>query len=137
MAKYTAFIDGASSGNPGDAGIGIVVYKDGEEVVRESKYIGKETNNVAEYTALLTMLEMLENHGIKEIEVFSDSELMVRQLSGEYKVKNEGLKPLFMRALAHKKKIKYSVVHVGREKNVEADKLAKKGSERGRRLSDV
>ncbi len=137
MAKYTAFIDGASSGNPGDAGIGIVVYKDGEDIVRESKYIGKETNNVAEYTALLTLLEMLEHHGIKEIEVFSDSELMVKQLSGEYKVKNEGLKPLFMKALAHKKKIKYSVGHVRREKNTEADKLAKKGSERGKRLSDV
>ncbi|HDQ25268.1 MAG TPA: ribonuclease HI family protein [bacterium] len=79
---YTAYIDGASSGNPGDAGIGIVVYRGDEAVLSISKYIGKQTNNYAEYTALLTLIEALKKHGVKEAKVYSDSELVVRQLSG-------------------------------------------------------
>lgn len=135
--EYTAFVDGASSGNPGDAGIGIIIYKDNEAIVRESRYIGVQTNNVAEYTALTLLLEMAEKHGIKKIKIFSDSELVVKQMSGEYKIKNEDLKVLAMKAQSYKKKIKFTLEHVRREGNCEADDLAKSASKRGGKLKDV
>lgn len=135
--EYTAFIDGASSGNPGEAGIGIIIYKDSEEIVRESRYIGAQTNNVAEYTALTLALEILEKHGIKNASIFSDSELVVKQMSGEYKIKNPDLKALALKAQTYKKRIKYTLEHVRREGNCEADKLAKKASQRGGKLKDV
>jgi ribonuclease HI len=135
--EYTAFVDGASSGNPGDSGIGIVIYKDKEEIVRESRYIGQQTNNVAEYTALLVLLEMLEKHGIKQIKIFSDSELMVKQMSGEYKIKNDALRILAVKAQSHRKKIKFTLEHIRREGNAEADDLAKSASKRGGKINDV
>lgn len=128
---YKAFIDGASSGNPGNAGIGIVIYKDNEEIVRESKYIGIQTNNVAEYTALIVLLEMLEKHKIDSVSIYSDSELLVKQVSGEYKIKNEVLRELMMKIAPHKKKIKFTLEHIRREGNGEADDLAKAASKRG------
>jgi len=131
MSDYTAYIDGASSGNPGDAGVGLVIYKDGQEVLRESKYIGKETNNVAEYSALILLLDIAKKHKISRIKVFSDSELMVKQLKGEYKIKNEGLKKLVDRVIKAKKYVKFFLEHTPREKNSEADKLAKAASKRG------
>jgi ribonuclease HI len=134
---YSAFIDGASSGNPGDAGIGIVIYKDKEEIVRESRYIGIQTNNFAEYTALTVLLEMLEKHGIKHVKIFSDSELVVKQMSGEYKIKNQDLRVLAMKAQAYKKKIKFTLEHIRREGNDEADDLAKSASKRGGKIKDV
>jgi len=135
--EYTAYIDGASSGNPGDAGIGIIIYKDKEEMVRESRYIGIQTNNFAEYTALTVLLEMLEKHGIKKARIFSDSELVVKQMSGEYKIKNQDLKVLAIKAQSFKKKIKYTLEHIRREGNDEADDLAKSASQRGGKLKDV
>lgn len=137
MNTYTAHIDGASSGNPGDSGIGIVLYKDGEEMLRISKYIGQATNNVAEYTALLTLLNSVKKHLIKKIKIYSDSELLVKQLSGEYKIKNMALKVLVEQIHAYKKEIDFTVEHVGREKNKEADDLAKKASKRGGKINDV
>jgi len=134
---YTAFIDGASSGNPGDAGIGIVIYKDKEEIVRESRYIGIQTNNFAEYTALTVLLEMLEKHGIKHVKIFSDSELVVKQMSGEYKIKNQDLRVLALKAQSFKKKIKFTLEHIRREGNDEADDLAKSASKRGGKIKDV
>jgi ribonuclease HI len=135
--EYTAYIDGASSGNPGDAGIGIIIYKDKEEMVRESRYIGIQTNNFAEYTALTVLLEMLEKHGIKKARIFSDSELVVKQMSGEYKIKNQDLKVLAIKAQSYKKKIKFTLEHIRREGNDEADDLAKRASQRGGKLKDV
>ena len=135
--KYTAFIDGASSGNPGHAGIGVVIYKGKDQILMESKYIGETTNNVAEYSALLHLLEMAEKHKIKHLDVFSDSELLVKQLSGEYKVRDERLQEFVKRAIAHKKTIKYTVTHIPREKNKEADKLSKEGSKRGGSIRNV
>jgi ribonuclease HI len=136
-SEYTAFIDGASSGNPGDAGIGFVIYKGKEAIVRESRYIGIQTNNFAEYTALLLLLEMLVKHGIKQISIYSDSELVVRQMSGEYKVKNAGIKELMMKIAPFKKKVKFTLEHVRREGNCEADDLAKSASKRGGKIKDV
>ncbi len=134
MADYVAYIDGASSGNPGDAGVGIVVYKNDSEILRESKYIGKETNNVAEYTALLILLTMMKKHKVKEIDVFTDSELLVKQLKGEYKIKNDRLKEFIEKIQKCREFIKFKVEHVGRDNNSEADKLAKAASKRGEEI---
>jgi len=133
---YTAYIDGASSGNPGDAGIGIVIYKNNEEILRESRYIGVQTNNFAEYKAFLSLLEILDKHSIKVIKIFTDSELLVKQLKGEYKVNNEAIKNFILK-IRQFKKIKFEIEHIPRLKNKEADKLAKQASKRGGRIKDV
>ncbi|GAB6184248.1 ribonuclease HI family protein [Thermodesulfovibrio hydrogeniphilus] len=122
------FCDGASRGNPGDAGIGCLILYNGNEI-KISEYIGKTTNNVAEYTALIRGLEESLKAGITEIEIFSDSELLVLQLKGVYKVKNQKLIPLYMRVLELLNQFKkYQIVHVYREENTVADKLAKEAS---------
>jgi|DewCreStandDraft_4_1066084.scaffolds.fasta_scaffold11289_8 ribonuclease HI len=136
MDVYTAYIDGASSGNPGDAGIGIVIYKNNEEILRESKYIGMQTNNYAEYMAFLSLLEILDKHSIKKIKIYTDSELLVKQIKGEYKIKNEAIKS-FIEKIKKYKNIKYEIEHITRDKNKEADKLAKKASKRGGKLKNV
>ena len=122
------FCDGASSGNPGNAGIGVVInLNDGCPACRLSEYIGIATNNVAEYTAFIRALEEARSLGIKRVKVFLDSELVVKQINGLYKVKNINLMPLWIMA----KKLlaefdSFSVVHVKREMNKEADALATK-----------
>ncbi|HNZ28519.1 MAG TPA: ribonuclease HI family protein [Candidatus Goldiibacteriota bacterium] len=137
MSKYLGYADGASSGNPGDAGIGIVIKEDGKEVLRVSKYIGVATNNVAEYMAIIKLLEMTDDLEIDEIEIFSDSELAVKQINGEFKINDEKLKELNDKVHSFSKITKFTVTHVGREKNSDADKLAKEGSKRGGKLHNV
>ncbi|MGI6485049.1 MAG: ribonuclease HI family protein [Thermoanaerobacterales bacterium] len=127
--KATVYIDGASRGNPGNAGIGIIFFNEKGDVIKEiSDYIGQTTNNIAEYTALLTALEQAVEINIKQIDIFSDSELMVKQINGEYKVKNEGLKPLYKRVCKLLEEFdEYEIRHVSREENKRADKLANLG----------
>ena len=128
--------DGASSGNPGEAGIGVVIQLSDEDARRMnlkktytiSASIGIATNNVAEYSALIKGLEKAKSLGLKKIKIFLDSELLVRQLLGIYKVKNKNLIPLWIKA----KNIltcfdKYTIDHVRRGKNAEADELARQG----------
>lgn len=119
-------VDGASRGNPGEAGFGIhVTASDGSELAALYGYLGKATNNVAEYQALLHGLRFALARGASRVEVFSDSELLVRQLEGRYRVKNAGLQPLHREAqglLARFASAK--VAHVPRERNREADALA-------------
>ncbi len=119
-------VDGASRGNPGKAGIGAVIRgSDNTIIERVSKYIGIATNNIAEYQALILALETAKQIGAEKISIYSDSELMVKQIKGEYRVKNEGLKPLYQKAIGLLKDFKaYGIIHVEREKNKEADKLA-------------
>ncbi len=118
------YIDGAARGNPGPAGIGIHI----QNIKDIHDYIGETTNNVAEYTALLRGLEEILILGYKEVHFYSDSELLVKQINGEYRVKNEKLKPLFINAnLLIKRLKKFSISHVRREQNKEADKLANLG----------
>jgi ribonuclease HI len=126
--KAQIFTDGAARGNPGPAGIGVVIKSAGKVVLEVSDYIGKTTNNVAEYTACLRGLTEALLLGAKEAELFADSELMVKQIRGEYKVKNEGLSPLFhhLKALIGKFK-KFSITHQVREENKHADELANQG----------
>jgi len=122
-------VDGAARGNPGAAGCGAVIYDAHGSVVKElSRYLGHATNNVAEYEALLMGLEALTAMGVKKIGVQSDSELLVRQLNGQYRVINKKLLPLFervrelLRGFEH-----FRIVHVRREANQLADRLANKG----------
>ena len=128
--RITAFIDGAARGNPGDAGIGIVL-KDvhGTTIHTLKQYIGKTTNNVAEYTALVTLLEFVkksETLRCTELVVHTDSELMARQINGEYKVKDAGLKLLYQKVklLLHDSQMTFSIRHIPRSQNTEADALA-------------
>ena len=123
------YIDGASRGNPGPAGIGVLfVRPDGAVVERLHRGIGEATNNVAEYSALLAALERAAALGFTDLEVYSDSELLVRQLQGRYQVKHPVLRPLY--AAARKRIASFShfaIHHVPRELNAEADALANTG----------
>jgi ribonuclease HI len=119
--KLMAYIDGGSRGNPGDAGIG--VYFPG--TVRLAEYLGAGTNNFAEYSALLTALRFAVFSRCEELEVFADSELVVKQIKGEYQVRNEGIRLLYDSALRWITLIpRFSISHVRRENNKEADSLA-------------
>jgi ribonuclease HI len=121
--------DGAARGNPGPAGIGAVLKtRDGEPIARVSQYLGTATNNVAEYRALLRGLDEAIRCGVTEIEVRADSELLIKQLKGEYRVKDEKLKPLYQEAKQRLAQFqRYRLTHVRREYNTEADELANHG----------
>jgi len=120
-------VDGASRGNPGNAAIGIIIKKDNVVIKEIGEYLGKTTNNVAEYSALIRGLEEVLIMGHHEALFISDSQLIVEQIKGNYKVKDETLKVLFHKAKALISKMKsFSIKHVPREQNKEADKLANK-----------
>src|SRR3989339_877565 len=126
MKELVLYADGASRGNPGNAGIGVIVYdKTGKVVKTVSKYIGKTTNNVAEYNAFLTAFEEAEKLGAEKIKIFIDSELVFKQYLGEYKINNEALKVL-LKKIRERVKVfsNVEVQHILRENNKEADKLA-------------
>jgi ribonuclease HI len=123
--EVTVFIDGASKGNPGEAGCGVVIYGLGEEPILLKKYIGHATNNIAEYNALILALEKLKELNIKEIIIKSDSLLLVSQLNGKYAVKNPNIRKLFRVYLSLAVNFdKIKVMHIPRELNKEADRLA-------------
>jgi len=126
VAAYQANIDGGSRGNPGPAAYGVVVRDGkGEIAARLKKYIGNNTNNVAEYFGLIAALDYAQTHGIRALRVESDSELVVKQMRGQYKVKNEDLRPLFERARKMSQGLEFfRIEHVRREQNREADALA-------------
>ena len=127
-------VDGASRGNPGEAGFGIhVTAPDGSEVAGLFGYLGTATNNVAEYQALLHGLRFALARGARSVEVFSDSELLVRQIEGRYRVKHPGLQPLHREAQSLLARFeKWRVAHVPRERKREADALANRAvDERG------
>jgi len=127
MNKYYAVIDGASRGNPGKAAIGVLIYDEKKQIVKKVyRYLGEYTNNIAEYNALITCLEEVRNLGGGKVVIYSDSELIVKQFNGEYRIKNDQLKKLFITAnkLAQESKIHVSLSHVPRSKTKEADRLA-------------
>jgi len=127
--SYRIFSDGACRGNPGPSGIGAVIYDRHGKVVHEiSGYIGETTNNVAEYEALLAALDYCVKKKLHPVEILADSQLMIRQLTGEYKVKHPNMKPLYQRVLGHLSQLTcLGFKHVPREENKEADKLANEG----------
>lgn len=119
------YTDGGARGNPGPAGVGVVIYDTNKKVVQElGEYIGKQTNNQAEYKALILGLVRAKTLGADEVECYLDSELVVKQMQGKYRVKNAKLKPLYAEVV---ELVKYfeqiSYAHVVREKNEEADRL--------------
>jgi ribonuclease HI len=123
---HTANVDGASRGNPGPASYAVILRDPNGKVVLElAKKLGRDTNNVAEYYALLAALDYAVTHGIKALRIRSDSELLVRQMQGRYKVKSADLKPLHERAAKLSRQLEYFVIeHVPREMNRDADALA-------------
>ena len=123
---YRTNIDGASRGNPGPAAYGVLVRDArGETVAKLKKYIGRFTNNVAEYYGLIAALDYAQSHGVRAIRVESDSELLVKQMRGLYKVKSPDLQPLYERAQKMSKGFdSFRIDHVYREQNREADALA-------------
>jgi ribonuclease HI len=126
--KAVVFSDGASAGNPGAAGVGAVVRFGGAEY-EISEPIGVATNNVAEYRALIRGLEEARLLGAREVAAYLDSELLVRQLTGAYRVRNPGLLPLYEKAVGLLRSFaSASVTHVPRDRNKRADALAKKAS---------
>jgi ribonuclease HI len=123
---WRANIDGGSRGNPGPASYGVVIRDPrGEIVARLKKYIGRTTNNVAEYYGLIAALDYAQSNHIRSLRIESDSELMVKQMRGQYKVKSADLKPLFERAVKMSQTFAaFRIDHVYREQNKEADALA-------------
>ena len=125
---YTAYIDGGARGNPGPAGIGIVLLKNNKIIHEISQYIGRSTNNVAEYTALLFLLDYCKNKSIMSLYVYSDSELLVRQINKQYQVRHNLLKPIYDECQKHIEKMnEFKIEHIRREKNKRADALANEG----------
>jgi len=121
----TVNIDGGARGNPGPAGAGVVIRTQDRQIIHEAGlYLGEATNNVAEYSALLAGLERAAKLGATDVDIISDSELLVRQMNGQYRVKNEGLKPLYEKAMSLSAKFhRCTFRHVRREFNRDADKL--------------
>jgi ribonuclease HI len=118
-------VDGGARGNPGPAAVAAVASTQGGDVLGEaSAYIGEATNNVAEYRAVLLGLELARSLGAHEVEVVNDSELVARQIGGQYKVKHAGLKPLFLETIRELRAFdRWAVRNVRREQNVRADEL--------------
>jgi ribonuclease HI len=130
-STLTMYTDGASSGNPGPAGIGIVIFDhDSRQIGKVSSYIGSRTNNYAEYTALIRALKIAIYFKTKVLRIRTDSELIVKQISGEYKVKNDQIKKLYDQAVSLIKEIEScKIEHVPRSQNDKADYLAKKATQ--------
>jgi len=131
--KIIIYTDGGARGNPGPAGIGVVIFNEDQELIEEhSDFLGIATNNQAEYKAVILALKKAQALGAEELHFYLDSELVVRQLRGEYKVKNKDLASLFLEIhnlSINFKKISYT--HVRRELNEEADRLANEAMDRG------
>ncbi|NQU28624.1 MAG: ribonuclease HI family protein [Candidatus Marinimicrobia bacterium] len=122
------FVDGAADLNNKIAGIGGVAFQNDRKIFEFADFIGEATNNQAEYRSLIKGLELLIKNGIKSANIYMDSELVVRQINGRYKVKNERMIPLYnisCELLA--RMVQYSVTHIFRDKNQEADRLSKMG----------
>jgi len=130
--RVTIYTDGASRGNPGLAGAGVVLKSDeGRVLARVARFLGEMTNNMAEYTALLVGLKEAQKAGAEEVQIRSDSELIVRQLNGQYKVKNDDLRIMHGSAMDLLSSFKrWKASHIPRSRNKEADQLANEAIDR-------
>lgn len=121
---WTIYTDGGSRGNPGPAAYAYVIKRPGEPDIEEMVYLGQSTNNIAEYTGMVKALEHAKELGGRNLIVNSDSELMVKQMNGQYRVKNEGLLPLYRQAVKLREAFeKVTFKHIYREQNAQADAL--------------
>ena len=134
-AEYSMYVDGASRGNPGKAGAGaLLTAPDGTAIKRLKSYLGVTTNNVAEYRALLMALEAARALDMHRVRVYADSELVVKQIKGAYKVKSQDLLPLYEKAIGLITGFAgFRITHIPREKNKEADRLANEAIDGGDR----
>lgn len=131
-ATIMAHCDGGARGNPGPSGYGAVVTQDGRKLAELSEFLGIRTNNYAEYSGLLGVLAWAIEHGHRKLSVVSDSELMVKQIKGQYKVKSPDLKPLYDEARRRIAKLEsFTIAHALRHKNKDADRLANDAMDRG------
>jgi len=135
IEEAVIYLDGASSGNPGPAGIGVIIKDvNGKDLVEYSEFLGQElTNNQAEYLAVIRGLQLATSliKGAKKVKVVTDSELIVRQMTGTYSVRSENIRPLFLRAKELERSFEaVTYVHVPRDFNARADELARKAIER-------
>jgi ribonuclease HI len=128
-----AHVDGGARGNPGPSGYGVhIADAQGRTIAELSEYLGAQTNNFAEYSGLLAALEWALAHGHKSLKVVSDSELMVKQIRGEYKVKSESLQDIYQEAKTLIRKLdSFSIRHVLRHQNKDADRLANEAMDKG------
>ena len=121
----TAYIDGGARGNPGPAGYGVFMKTDGGEIIEIAGYLGRATNNVAEYAGLVEALTVAKEEGAKEVEIVSDSELLVKQMLGVYRVKHPNLVPMYEKAKSMARRFaRFSIRHTLRAGNKDADRLA-------------
>ena len=133
IMSWQIYVDGASSGNPGDSGAGMVIFdENGTEISRDSVFLGKMTNNMAEYEALLRALEKAQEHGAQDVVVYTDSLLVANQVIGTYKINNDILRQYVVKV----KNIisnfdHFAIQYIPREQNRIADKLAKNGIKKG------
>ncbi len=137
-STVTIHIDGGSRGNPGPAAAGVVITDaEGNALFEAGLFIGKATNNVAEYSGLVAALKAAAKLGAKEIDLFSDSELLVKQMLGEYRVKNAGLRPFYQEACSLVNQFdRVDISHVRREQNTQADALANMAMDCGDDIGD-
>jgi len=128
LKRVVIYADGASRGNPGPAAIGAVIKDErGRLIASISQRIGKATNNQAEYRAIITALEEADRLGARQVDIKMDSELVVRQINGEYRVKKATLKPLYQQVKQRQGLLEgFTITHILRQQNIEADKLANK-----------
>ncbi|MFH2063464.1 MAG: ribonuclease HI family protein [bacterium] len=133
MKRFIIHTDGGARGNPGPSGIGVLIEdQDGNTVLEHSRYLGEVTNNQAEYTAVIDALEHSKERGAEELEFYLDSELVVRQLNGDYRVKDRDLAKLFLKVWNLKSSFrKVTFTHIRREQNKRADRLANEAMDRG------
>jgi ribonuclease HI len=124
MSDLVAYVDGGSHGNPGPSGIGVVIEAPNGEVVRIAKWIGHQDNNVAEYVALLEALQHAVAVNAKTLHVYSDSEVVVKQMTGEYNCRSPRLHSLNWTCRKLARSVDFSIAHVPRECNREANELA-------------
>jgi ribonuclease HI len=124
MSKLVAYVDGGSLGNPGPSGIGVVIEGSQAGKIRIAKWIGRQDNNVAEYVALLEALQCALTLRAKALHVYSDSEVMVKQMRGEYACRSPRLYSLHWICRKLARSFDFSISHVGREHNTEANGLA-------------
>ncbi len=131
--KLTIFTDGAARGNPGPAAIGVVIKDEkGNTVAAISRCLGNTTNNQAEYRGIIAALEKAVSLGARQVMVYSDSELMVKQINGQYRIKNAALQPLHAEVVKLTGRLEnFKISHIRREQNKEADALANKALDGG------
>jgi ribonuclease HI len=125
MPELVAYVDGGSHGNPGPSGIGVIIQAPGGEIVRIAKWIGHQDNNVAEYLALLEAIQHAIEVKARALHVFSDSEVIVKQMTGEYACRSPRLHSLNWTCRKLARSFDFSIAHIPREHNREANRLAR------------